>query len=404
MRKTVDVIMMSPLNSIIGPVQTIKRIKRNHDFFLKEGYDISFFTADDLSKTVVDKIRDTPLDIVIKLKVFLQYLSLNSRLYSIFRIYMTFRDSKRLLKHYISIDRNSDVLVFHSIYDCYVYMKYYRRVNSKIALFTHSDGLLFEQELIYFPKLKGGLIEKKLMKMADYVMHNVDIKPCIAKIEEKNLLFTYPQLKGKTCLVVNAIDDLSNEEKHTADLIRGEYSAPKYRLICSGSIQGRKGQRIIIEAIHLLNASLLKDIHLTFIGDGPERPSLEALVLEYSLSEYVEFKGSIPNLDVYKELARANIFILMSYNEGLPIALIEALRSGLAIIATNISGIPELVNENINGKLLNPDVGELLALLNCINGYNWNEMCNNSRKLFEEYYEFTRMRSDYLNMLNIVTK
>lgn len=51
---------------------------------------------------------------------------------------------------------------------------------------------------------------------------------------------------------------------------------------------------------------------------------------------------------MYKHLAQADIFVLLSENEGLPISIIEAMRAGLAIISTNVSGIPELVS-NDNG-------------------------------------------------------
>ena len=76
------------------------------------------------------------------------------------------------------------------------------------------------------------------------------------------------------------------------------------------------------------------------------------------------------------------------------------MRSGLALISTNVSGIPELINENENGKLLNPNKEELVDLFNHFNEYDWISMGVASRKLFEDYYVFTRMRSDYLHMLN----
>lgn len=76
------------------------------------------------------------------------------------------------------------------------------------------------------------------------------------------------------------------------------------------------------------------------------------------------------------------------------------MRSGLALISTNVSGIPELIDEGVNGFLLEPSVDQLTDLLKKIGEYDWDAMGVKSRKKFEEYYTFTRMRSDYVKMLD----
>ena len=138
--------------------------------------------------------------------------------------------------------------------------------------------------------------------------------------------------------------------------------------------------------------------HLDLIGDGGERPVLEGLVHEYGLDEHVRFWGMVPNVEVYRYLAQNNIYILMSKNEGLPISIIEAMRAGLPIISTNVSGIPELVNEGYNGLLLNPDVKELAELLKKLPNYDWELMGKNSRKRFELEFTFERMEKDFCDM------
>jgi glycosyltransferase involved in cell wall biosynthesis len=271
----------------------------------------------------------------------------------------------------------------------------------KVGCFTHSDGLLFKMYLMSFPRLQGGIIEKKLKQIADYVMSNVDVKPCIAKIEEKNLQDGYPQLKGKTCLVVNAIDDFTDEQKETISHIKSETPRFKYRMVSLGSVQRRKGQYTIVNAMNRLDDENLKDIHLSIVGTGPDVPVIEDyLEKNPGLKSHVSLLGSIKNTEVYTKLAPANIMVLMSENEGLPISLIEGLRSGLALISTNVSGIPELIDEGENGFLLEPNVDQLTDLLKRVDNFDWDEMGRKSRKKFEEYYTFTRMRSDYVKMLN----
>jgi len=403
--KKVDVIMSSTLESIIGPVQTIKRIRNNHVFFLENGYDIRIFTSDNLSKPITTKIKESQSRTIKILKQISYYLSKKSWIYSWYRIHHLFTSCHPLLEYYSSLNRKPDMIVFHSLMDFYMYMKYYRIEGVKTACFTHSDGLLFKMLLLYYPRLIGSRVDRKLKKIADYLMDNVDVKPCIAKIEEKNLLEHWPQLKGKTCLVVNAIDDLTEQQKVEVKEIKKIKNKYKYRLVCTGSVQRRKGQYTIITALNELPNSILNDFHLTIIGDGPDKTAIEEYITSNPrLSEHIDVHGAVKNAQVYSMLAKANIMILMSENEGLPISLIEGLRSGLALISTNVSGIPELINENVNGKLLNPDKGELVELFIHFNEYNWEAMGKESRRLFENYYVFTRMRNDYLNMLNMGTQ
>lgn len=398
--KKVDVIMTVSLDSIIGPVQTIKRIRKNRDFFLENGYNIEIFTSDNLAPTSSAHIRNNKSIFIKKLKVFSHFLSKKSWLYSWYRVRHLFTSCHPLLKYYSTLKRKPDMIVFHSLMDFYVYSKYYRIEGVKTACFTHSDGLLFKMLLMYYPRLIGGCIDKKLKSIADYLMSNVDVKPCIAKIEEKNLLERWPQLNGKTCLVVNAIDDLSDEQKCMAEDIRNCKLDFKYSMVTTGSVQRRKGQYTIVTAMNELPDTILNNIHLTIVGDGPDCAAIEDYISNNQrLKNHIDLIGAVKNTDVYKKLASNKIMILMSENEGLPISLIEGLRSGLALISTNVSGIPELIQDNVNGKLLNPSKENLVELFKRLDLYDWDKMGKASRTLFESYYVFTRMRLDYLKML-----
>ena len=399
--KSVDVIHTGTLNSIIGPVQTLKRIIKNHDYFLENGYDVTVFSSDDMAETVAAKIRGSESNVVKRMKQVSHWLMKHSWIYSWYRVRHLFKSSYPLLDYYKAQTRKPDIIVFHSLFDCYIYLKHYRMEGVKVSCFTHSDGLLFKMLLMSYPRLIGGCVDRKLKRIADYVMSNVDVKPCIAKIEEKNLLEGHPQLKGKTCLVVNAIDDFTDEQKEVINKIKEETPKYKYRMVSLGSVQRRKGQYTIVSAMSRLDDSILQNMHLTIVGEGPDKVVIED-VLEKNpkLKEHIELTGAVKNTDVYTKLAPANIMVLMSENEGLPISLIEGLRSGLALISTNVSGIPELIDEGENGFLLEPNVDQLTDLLKRVGNYDWDEMGQKSRKKFEEYYTFTRMRSDYVKMLN----
>lgn len=397
--KTVDVIINSHLNTGIGPVQTVKRIRKNKDFFKDNGYEVQVFSADDFSDTIAGVVRKHKTPFVKWIQRFLRYLRMHSTLYGLYRANLSLKSDNRMAVYYNSLNRNADVVVFHDVLTCYAYLKQFKKENQKVCCFTHSDGFVFEQFIQGFPKIKGTYFEKRLSEIANYVFNNIDAKPCIAKIEEKNLLDQYPQLQGKTCLVVNAIDDLTEEQKVISSEIRNTIQTPKYRMVCSGGFNTRKGQDLVVEALHRVAPDKLNEFRVVFLGEGPDRMRVEEMAEKYGLSSIVTFKGLVPNEDVYKYYAESNIGILISENEGLPISLIESIRSGLAVISTNVSGIPEVVHHGENGLLISYNYKELVPILNSMDQYDWDAMGKASRKLFEDYYIFTRMRQDYLNMI-----
>jgi glycosyltransferase involved in cell wall biosynthesis len=99
---------------------------------------------------------------------------------------------------------------------------------------------------------------------------------------------------------------------------------------------------------------------LTIIGSGPERAALERLRHELSLELSVRFLGERSFKTVEHHLLGADVFVLASRTEGLPVAMLEAMAAGLAVIGTRVGGIPELL-EGEAGLLVVPDSVEDLA-------------------------------------------
>ena len=95
------------------------------------------------------------------------------------------------------------------------------------------------------------------------------------------------------------------------------------------------------------------------IGDGPERKYLENLVKVLKVESYVEFKGWVDN--IYEELEKMDIFLLSSQREGCPNALLEAMLLKRAVVASNIEGVNEVVNNGVNGLLVNTIDAEAFA-------------------------------------------
>lgn len=133
------------------------------------------------------------------------------------------------------------------------------------------------------------------------------------------------------------------------------------RALFVGRLATVKGVPVLLEALAALGSHAP---HLTLIGDGPERAALEEEATRRGLSDRVSFAGYRSQDEVAEALARADLFILPSFAEGLPVVLMEALAAECCAIATRIAGIPELVEDRVTGRLVPP--GDAVALADTI--------------------------------------
>lgn len=140
--------------------------------------------------------------------------------------------------------------------------------------------------------------------------------------------------------------------------------APGKRVLFIGRLSGVKGAPILLEAMAALKSNH-SDLHLTFVGDGPERPELEAKTDALALRDAVTFAGFRSQEEVAQHLAETDLFVLPSFAEGVPVVLMEAMASRVPVVTTRIAGIAELVEDGVSGYLVPPgDVESLVDRLN----------------------------------------
>lgn len=128
-------------------------------------------------------------------------------------------------------------------------------------------------------------------------------------------------------------------------------SANEGRIIVVGRLAEQKGHRYLIEALRIVKPHL-PGVKVWFVGDGELRAELEALADGYGLSDVIHFLGRREN--VFELLSQANLMVLPSLYEGLPINIIEGMDAGLPVIATDIPGTRELVIHGETGWLVPP--------------------------------------------------
>jgi len=135
------------------------------------------------------------------------------------------------------------------------------------------------------------------------------------------------------------------------------------KLLCVARLIKRKGQHHLIEAVKRI-ADQGIDVVLDLIGSGDAEGEYRALVKSLRIVDRINFRGYIPRAEVPVFYARANVFVLPSYNEGMSVATLEAMASGLPLVVTHTSGTDELVDEGVNGFTFSfGDVKELSNII-----------------------------------------
>jgi glycosyltransferase involved in cell wall biosynthesis len=138
---------------------------------------------------------------------------------------------------------------------------------------------------------------------------------------------------------------------------------PRWELLCVGRLTPAKGQMILLQALKILVAEG-RNIHCRFVGDGPDRSSLTAFAARELPPEAITFTGAVNADRVADCLNQADLFVLPSFAEGVPVALMEAMSMEVPCISTMIAGIPELIRHGVDGLLVSPsDEIELAATI-----------------------------------------
>jgi glycosyltransferase involved in cell wall biosynthesis len=143
------------------------------------------------------------------------------------------------------------------------------------------------------------------------------------------------------------------------------------KLLSVGRLVPMKGFDILLLALAELRARGV-DFTCTVIGEGPERARLEGLRTALGLESAVEFPGAMPQEAVVRHMSEATLMVLPcvvtadGQSDGIPNVLMESMAAGLPVVSTRVSGIPELVEDGVNGRLVAP--GDPIALANAVRG------------------------------------
>jgi glycosyltransferase involved in cell wall biosynthesis len=196
-------------------------------------------------------------------------------------------------------------------------------------------------------------------------------------------------LKGEKIAVINNGIDL--EEINKAGSVSLSNNKNEIVVVMAGRLSKEKGHKYLFEAM-----SKMDSIKAIIVGKGPFESSLKSYVENNNLTDKVEFIGFRENVLDY--IKSADIFILPSISEGLPLSLLEAMALKKVVIASAIGGIPSVIKDKHNGILIRP--GNYQDIIRAIDYIRDNKVqaeviAANARKTIEDNYSITKMVNDY---------
>jgi glycosyltransferase involved in cell wall biosynthesis len=125
------------------------------------------------------------------------------------------------------------------------------------------------------------------------------------------------------------------------------------RIVCIARLSAQKAIAVLIQALSLLQQEQTI-VSVDIVGDGPDRASIEAMIDELSLRDRVNITGFVSSREIRQYIEGSRALVLPSLAEGLPVVVMEAFSLGRPVIASRVAGVPELVEDGVNGWLVPP--------------------------------------------------
>lgn len=167
---------------------------------------------------------------------------------------------------------------------------------------------------------------------------------------------------GKSQVMLNSAPDdwrrleicpLGVDTSRFVPVTRNRTQGDPFELLTVGQLAPAKGIHILIAAMALV-VRQGRNVRLRLVGDGPMRQALESEARELGVARQVVFEGFRNNAELALCYAETDAFVLASFAEGVPLVLMEAMAAGVPCIASRITGIPELIEDEVSGLLVTP--------------------------------------------------
>ncbi len=246
------------------------------------------------------------------------------------------------------IKENNVELIHSHEFSCNVYLTLAAKI-ARVPVICTAHGKNYYPERYY-----RRFAYRRVAAMADsFVAVSQDLKDFIV-----DAIGIKPK---RINVVLNGVNiDQFEQKQYDSEKIRAELSLAEnnFVIVVVAALFEMKGHKDLMQALSLLGEQG-KSVKLLFVGDGYYRSNLMALSKQLGLDDKINFLGF--RSDVAQILAASDLFILPSYSEGLPVSVLEAMAAKVPVIATRVGGLGELINDGVNGYLVEPKAAEQLA-------------------------------------------
>ena len=225
------------------------------------------------------------------------------------------------------------------------------------GVFARSPRILFTEHGRFFPdrgSWKRAVVQRFLLRKSDLVT-------AVGETVKRAVVEHEGIPESRIRVIQNGVPNGDLVDPVTVrSSMRKEFGIREdaFVVIHVARLEATKNHRLAVEAFQQVANTKLSAI-LIIVGDGPERSALEKLVDKLGLRASVVFTGMRD--DVPELLAAADVAILTSLSEGVPLSLIEAMNARLPIVATSVGGVQEVVDDRVTGLLVDSGDGKSLA-------------------------------------------
>lgn len=237
-----------------------------------------------------------------------------------------------------------------------------RKIRPQL-IHTHLSATIYTFPYVLFHKVillhtVHNLPEKEIPKITQFLLSILiklkkAIPIAISDIIAKRISAHYKIGKENVPVIYNPVDLREFGIQQNKNKLDGNIT-----ITTVGRLTYQKNHKMLIEAFHLAKKKI-KSMRLLIVGEGELRDELEKQVESKKLNNSIYFLGE--RNDIPEILNNTDIFVLSSDFEGLPLSLLEAMASGLPIIATRVGGVPDIITHSRNGLLVEKNDVEGLA-------------------------------------------
>lgn len=253
--------------------------------------------------------------------------------------------AKRIARFLIDTDFNPDVVIAHYYLSLCIGSRVSRLLNKPFIPAFH------KRDANSITNGKGSYIFQTIRNANMLVYRSEAIKNRISgRLSQKGI----PEYISNSGIEKSLIQDVSVFFQKAENIVNGNL----LNILTVSSLIPLKNIDVVLQGLSALGS---KSWTLSIIGDGPEREKLKQLVLDLGIYEQVVFHGLLTRVDVLDAMSRADIFIMASRYETFGLVYLEALARGCLVIGSRGWGIDGIVNDGVNGFLVEPGSAESIT-------------------------------------------